>query len=189
MKKAAAPKRSSTRTVVVSRAMRTVDADTRREARDKRLSALEADNYAEEDVTLADEAYGDDGDARDGKDSAPMTKKKKLAAAGAAGLSKWALRRNKPLERILHEQVYDTEDGSYGYRGDFFGKDKAVLVVRCGRFPNHNTINAAPSKLPSRKFCSVCGLSGVYSCTRCGSKCCSQKCMSHHKESLCLRIH
>ena len=80
MKKAAAPKRSSTRTVVVSRAMRTVDADTRREARDKRLSALEADNYAEEDVTLADEAYGDDGDARDGKDSAPMTKKKKLAA-------------------------------------------------------------------------------------------------------------
>ena len=188
MKKAEGPKRTSTRSVVVSKAMRTVDADTRREAVDKRLLALEADNYAEEDLVAAEEAYGEDDAAGRDKDAVPAAKKKKAKLAGS-GLSKWALRRNKTLERIIHEQVYDTEDGSYGYRGDFFGKDRSVLVVRCGRFPNYNTINAAPSKLPSRKFCSVCGLDGVYSCTRCGSKCCSQHCMSHHKESLCLRIH
>jgi hypothetical protein len=60
MKKPDAPKRSSTRTVVVSKAMRTVDHATRVEVRDKRLAALEADNYAEEDLTALDEAYGDD---------------------------------------------------------------------------------------------------------------------------------
>jgi len=189
MKKPDAPKRSSTRTVVVSKAMRTVDHATRVEVRDKRLAALEADNYAEEDLTALDEAYGDDLDGdRGDKDSSPQLSKKKKAKLNAAGVSKWALRRNKPLERIIHEQVYDTEAGTYAFRGDFFGADKSVLVVRCGRFPNVSSVNAAPSALPPRKFCSVCGLSGFYTCTRCGSKSCSIKCMTHHKESLCLRF-
>ena len=190
MKKADVVKRTSTRAVVVSKAMRTVDAVTRREARDKRIYALEADNYAEEETFAMEEAYGDDDDKNKDKDGSPeMRKKKKVKVSGTMGLSKWALRRNKPFERILHEQVYDTEDGTYAFRGDFFAADRSVLVVRCGRYPNHNSINALPSKFPPRKFCTVCGLSGVYSCTRCGSKSCSIKCMTHHKESLCLRIH
>lgn len=181
-------KRASTRTVVVSKAMRTVDADTRREVRDKRLFALEADNDAEEDLYAMDEAWerGDDKSQATEKDGSPVLKKKKNNP-GTAGLSKWALRRNKTLERLIHEAVYDTEDGSYGFRGDFFGADRSTLVMRCGRYPNVNSVNAGPSTTPARKFCIVCGLRGAYSCRRCGAKGCSLKCLTHHKESVCLK--
>lgn len=54
------PKRSSTRTVVVSKNFRVVDSDTRKEFRDKRIEALEADNYVEEQIeAVDDEGYGE----------------------------------------------------------------------------------------------------------------------------------
>jgi hypothetical protein len=49
--------RSSGRTVVLSKAFRTVDAETRKEFAEKRISALEADNYVENEV-----GGDDDGD-------------------------------------------------------------------------------------------------------------------------------
>ena len=52
-------KRASTRNVVLSKAMKFVDEETRKEFRDKRLQALEADNYVENETKLGadDDAY------------------------------------------------------------------------------------------------------------------------------------
>ena len=57
-------KRSSTRTVVVSRRMAKVDDGARYEARDRRLQMLEADNYVEAETSAVgdDAAYDDDED-------------------------------------------------------------------------------------------------------------------------------
>ena len=52
-------KRTSGRTTVLSKAMGKVDEETRREVRDARLEALEADNYVENAEEEADEAYVD----------------------------------------------------------------------------------------------------------------------------------
>ena len=58
-----APKRTSSRVHVVSKAMRVVDVETRREVRDKRLAALEADNYNEvQNEVQDDDAYDDEGE-------------------------------------------------------------------------------------------------------------------------------
>ena len=46
----------STRTVVVSKAFKVVDTETRRDIRDRRLLALEADNYVENE-TVEEEDY------------------------------------------------------------------------------------------------------------------------------------
>ena len=66
--------RASRRTIVVSNAMRTVDQETRREVKDKRLIALEADNYNEEqELSIDDGAYGGDSEDEDN----PSSKKRK----------------------------------------------------------------------------------------------------------------
>jgi HIT zinc finger len=45
---------------------------------------------------------------------------------------------------------------------------------------------AGPSIYPGRPHCSVCGMKGPYSCTRCGSRFCSARCGAQHKETRCL---
>ena len=53
-------KRASTRNVVLSKAMKHVDEETRREFREKRLQALESDNYVEGEVAqVDDDAYAE----------------------------------------------------------------------------------------------------------------------------------
>jgi len=54
--------RVSTRTKTISKSMRLVDEDTRREVRERRIQQLEADNYMEEQSALVaddDDAYGE----------------------------------------------------------------------------------------------------------------------------------
>jgi zinc finger HIT domain-containing protein 1 len=53
---------------------------------------------------------------------------------------------------------------------------------------NYASIEAPPSAIPGRKFCSVCGFSGKYSCTRCGMRYCSIRCNNSHKETRCLKF-
>eukprot|EP00602_Paraphysomonas_sp_CaronLab_P003546 CAMPEP_0185028074 /NCGR_PEP_ID=MMETSP1103-20130426/13566_1 /TAXON_ID=36769 /ORGANISM="Paraphysomonas bandaiensis, Strain Caron Lab Isolate" /LENGTH=78 /DNA_ID=CAMNT_0027562335 /DNA_START=52 /DNA_END=289 /DNA_ORIENTATION=+ len=74
-------KRTSTRTTVVSKAMRKVDSDTRKEAKDKRLRMLEADNYNDEPTTTAD-----DDDYSDDNEEAKTKKRKVRAKSGASSL-------------------------------------------------------------------------------------------------------
>ena len=49
--KAPTKQRVSTRTVVVSKAFRVIDSETRKELIDKRLQSLEADNFVESETT------------------------------------------------------------------------------------------------------------------------------------------
>ena len=65
--------RHTGRQAVLSKAMRVVDEETRREVRDARLEALEADNYVENQGDAGDEAYVDS------------------EVGGRAGLLAWAL--------------------------------------------------------------------------------------------------
>jgi zinc finger HIT domain-containing protein 1 len=173
-------KRASTRTVVVSKHMRQIDVETRNEVRDRRLHVLEADNYLEAENSLAgDDAYGND----DEDEANPKQKKAKQAKSSGLSLNKWASRRIKPLEKIILEQGYDQSS-----LGDLFARDSSACIEQCGRYPNYVSVNAASSGKPARKFCSVCGLLGHYSCTRCGMRYCSIKCNNHHKETRCMKF-
>ncbi|ESN94005.1 hypothetical protein HELRODRAFT_186049 [Helobdella robusta] len=52
-----------------------------------------------------------------------------------------------------------------------------------------NYLSAAvpPSKLPERKFCSVCGFPSNYTCIQCGLRYCCVKCLSTHQDTRCLK--
>ena len=173
-------KRSSTRTVVVSKAMSKVDEGARDEARDRRLQMLEADNYVEAEIMAA----GDDAAYDDDEEGAMQKKKKqKLISKVGVKLNKWALRRVKPLERVVLEEGYDKTN-----EDDLFAQSADACVVKLGVYPNYYSINADASDLPLRKFCSVCGLEGIYSCLRCGMRYCNIKCNNQHKETRCLKF-
>jgi hypothetical protein len=53
---------------------------------------------------------------------------------------------------------------------------------------NYFSAMAAPSNFPARVFCSVCGFSSKYNCTRCGMKYCSIRCQATHKDTRCLKF-
>jgi hypothetical protein len=53
---------------------------------------------------------------------------------------------------------------------------------------NYRTAVSTPSPLPPRKICSVCGFSGAYTCSRCGSRFCGIHCQDVHKETKCVRF-
>jgi zinc finger HIT domain-containing protein 1 len=54
-------KRTSTRNIVLSKSMKYVDEDTRQDFREKRLNALESDNFDESAFAgVDDDAYGED---------------------------------------------------------------------------------------------------------------------------------
>eukprot|EP01032_Pedospumella_encystans_P023024 gene23024-26078_t len=101
-------KRASTRNVVLSKAMKHVDEETRREFREKRLQALESDNYIEGEVAqVDDDAYAESDD----EGGAQKRKKAKGNAKNNINIkSKWATKVVKPLERILLDNgiVYET---------------------------------------------------------------------------------
>lgn len=144
------------RQTTLSKGMRVVDEDTRKQVQLKRLNALEADNYQEETFNEEEEDEEEDG--------AP---KKKKAKSGYSGGGRSTVLRRKPknLERLLDEERY-AKGGSCDY-------DR----VACG-----------PSTVPRRHFCSVCGQIGQYSCTRCGSRFCSVRCNTNHKDTRCLKF-
>ncbi|KAM8881034.1 zinc finger HIT domain-containing protein 1 [Synchiropus splendidus] len=53
--------------------------------------------------------------------------------------------------------------------------------------PNYLTAVAPPSSLPPRHFCCVCGFPSHYTCTTCGGRYCSSKCLCTHRETRCLK--
>jgi len=165
-------KRSS-RNIVLSKAMRYVDEETRREYRERRLQSLECDNYQESELT--GQVDGNDGDEYDEdgeRDLGPKTKKKR-AATQKNSSSKWAARAVKPLERLLLDN---------GVVSSSTGNTSSSEV-------NYYSIMAKPSTYPPRQhFCSVCGYLSNYCCLRCGSKYCSIKCNEHHKETKCFKV-
>ena len=84
----------------------------------------------------------------------------------------------------------DSFEEGYGNKNedDLFTQNAEACIVKLGVYPNYYSVNAAPSELPSRKFCSVCGLEGIYGCLRCGMRYCNIKCQNQHKETRCLKF-
>ncbi|CAD5234327.1 unnamed protein product [Bursaphelenchus xylophilus] len=56
-----------------------------------------------------------------------------------------------------------------------------------GERRTYDEIVSAPSVIPARKFCSVCGLFSSYTCFKCGSYFCSMVCNDSHAETRCLK--
>ena len=86
-------------------------------------------------------------------------------------------RRSKTLDRIIEEQsalVIGHDSHDINYR-----ENNNIITIA--------SIAATPSVLYSvRHYCSVCGLLGIYTCTRCGMRYCCIRCNEHHKETRCL---
>lgn len=49
--------------------------------------------------------------------------------------------------------------------------------------PNYLSAVTPPSSLPPRHFCCVCGFPSHYTCTTCGGRYCSSKCLCTHRET------
>jgi len=178
-----APKRTSSRVHVVSKAMRVVDVETRREVRDKRLAALEADNYNEvQNEVQDDDAYDDEGE--DG----PVSKKAR-GGGGKKGtkVGKFLPRKIRSLDRIIDSQRYDlakqAKEDDKDSNGDVGTSEPPSRTRAC-----YLSAAAGPATRPGRNFCSVCGYCGSYTCTRCGMRFCSIRCNKHHKETRCLKF-
>ena len=54
--------------------------------------------------------------------------------------------------------------------------------------PNYISARAPASNYPARHFCAVCGFFSNYTCVTCGTRFCSVKCQSVHKETRCLKF-
>ncbi|OQS04242.1 hypothetical protein THRCLA_03513 [Thraustotheca clavata] len=130
-------KRYSGRTVKISKAMRLVDDETRKQVRNARLDALEADNYVEPtDEGDDDDLYIDDD--MDGPKKPLKSKSKsknaKVIVPTASGRRR-IVRKVKKLAQLIFEECGTGE----------------------GQTPNYITAAVKPSKTPPRHFCVVCG--------------------------------
>ncbi|KAL5970241.1 Zinc finger HIT domain-containing protein 1 [Taenia solium] len=72
----------------------------------------------------------------------------------------------KTFELLLDEEYQATKGGQVG--------------------ASYFTATVPDSRLPPRKFCSVCGFLGAYVCVVCGSRYCSIKCRDVHNDTRCL---
>lgn len=95
--------RRETRVSTVSKAMRVVDEDTRRHVLQKRLLALEADNYQEDTFNEDEEEEGEGGSKR----------KKVKGGYVSKGGSAVLRRKPKSLERILDETRFSKPPIAY----------------------------------------------------------------------------
>lgn len=53
--------------------------------------------------------------------------------------------------------------------------------------PNYCSAQVDASKYPERHFCAVCGFFSTYTCTSCGTRYCSVKCLRTHFDTRCLK--
>ncbi|NWU73904.1 ZNHI1 protein, partial [Pterocles burchelli] len=49
--------------------------------------------------------------------------------------------------------------------------------------PNYVSACAAPSRLPQRHFCAVCGFPSAYTCVTCGARFCCTRCLGTHQDT------
>lgn len=185
--------RASSRVSTLSKGMKVVDTDTRRDHVYRRISSLESDNYNED---KGEDAY-DDNSEEDDK-AAEASKKRKAAQGGASNGGgreafrvRWSKRKVRSLERLIVEHGYARHPRAARDSG---GAPAHAAAVAGGvyvdiAYPNYASVSAAPSLYPQRHFCSGCGQRGRYACMRCGLRTCSARCAEQHKESRCLLIH
>ncbi|OQR86981.1 hypothetical protein ACHHYP_09634 [Achlya hypogyna] len=188
-------KRYSGRTVKISKAMKHVDEETRKQVRNARLDALEADNYVEptDDGEDEDLYIEDDSGTPSKKPLKSRAKAKSKGTVVPVSISgrRRIVRKVKSLAHLIFEECGTGEDTQR---------------------PNYITAAVKPAKTPPRHFCVVCGypfryslhaactsktvlrsltrrtLFSDYTCGRCGSRFCSVRCGDQHKETGCLKF-
>lgn len=80
-----------------------------------------------------------------------------------------------------------TIDYKAKYRKNFLQlleEDKQYQQVE---IPNYSNAQVGSSKFPDRHFCAVCGFPSNYTCTSCGTRYCSVKCLGTHQDTRCLK--
>eukprot|EP00003_Mantamonas_plastica_P029140 TRINITY_DN6861_c0_g2_i1.p1 TRINITY_DN6861_c0_g2~~TRINITY_DN6861_c0_g2_i1.p1 ORF type:complete len:148 (+),score=53.20 TRINITY_DN6861_c0_g2_i1:126-569(+) len=142
----------------------------------KKLAMLEDDNYDpgafEEEEDDDDEFIftggdGDDSDEDAGgyEDTPSVKKKKKRKRKNTKGVVE--LREVVPLQEIIY---------------------KERMMEQPWWMANYLTAKASKSKLPARKFCSICGNQAIQRCIRCGQRYCCAKCQRVHKDLRCMKF-
>lgn len=128
------------------------------------LERLEADNYIEKDDKTSASLLDDTQEVEEEDESFMSLKKKRKRVSRGNGQQQqpgsqkknWLAKRKKSFMVLLEEANLEA------YRKDV---------------PTYLTACAAPSKLPRRHFCVICGYWGTYTCTLCGLRfhvsCCS----------------
>lgn len=164
----------------VANRMKVMDFSAVQEARNRRLEALENDNYAAEQEALlleGEEEYdpgieSEDEMAGRKRNARPRKRKQRRRQRGQrdirldgmkTGIEKW----NKPTQAALEEEN---------------------LSARPRLMVSSSQMVASPSSRPPRYFCSTCGYSAPYTCTRCFTRFCSVQCNLVHQETRCLKF-
>eukprot|EP00906_Rhabdomonas_costata_P007004 RCo010124 len=80
----------------------------------------------------------------------------------------------RPKPRLSFDEVVKDELGERAVSGE-------------AKLPFCTNITVGPSRLPPRKFCSICGFFGPYTCTKCGSRFCCLRCKAIHDEQRCMK--
>ncbi|CAL8079495.1 unnamed protein product [Calicophoron daubneyi] len=139
---------------------RVLDAAAKERRQRKALEILEQDNHIDEpqsDVKSTKKPRF--GDEDDALGSIRRKKRRRLTNARS--------RARKTLEILLDEEYQATKGGTTG--------------------PCYFTAGVPDSRLPCRKFCSVCGFKGLYNCVICGIPYCSRKCLEIHNDTRCMK--
>ena len=56
-------------------------------------------------------------------------------------------------------------------------------------WPSYLSAEMGPPRFEApRKYCSVCGFKGGYTCPRCGMRFCGRRCLATHADTRCLRF-
>ena len=142
------------------------DASRRRRAR-KALEALEADNNCEDphaDLVMSKKALSlfqdEGGEPGSGQERRPKRK--------ARTMEYYKQRFRKNLAQLLEDEVGAGEEEGGGGNG-----------YLAAQVPN--------STLPPRPLCAVCGFPSPYTCTTCGTRYCSLRCLETHQDTRCLK--
>ncbi|XP_068524507.1 zinc finger HIT domain-containing protein 1 isoform X1 [Anas acuta] len=102
----------------------------------------------------------------------------------------------RPGKRLPHfADTAETGKKKKKTRGDHFKlrfrKNFQALLeeqnLSAAEAPNYVSACAAPSRLPQRHFCAVCGFPSAYTCVTCGARYCSSRCLGTHQDTRCLK--
>lgn len=184
MKETPVDKRESSRQLRDTNQRRPVlDAASRKRRQKKALEALEQDNYHDDPhanlvmhkkAPKFEESLREGGTAGGSGGIGSGAENKAAAAAAAANLK----RRRARIELFKQR-----------FRKNFAAllEEEQLNCLTSEETASYFTAAAPPSKLPERKFCSVCGSPSNYTCGPCGSRYCSVKCLGTHRDTRCLK--
>eukprot|EP00092_Neocalanus_flemingeri_P011179 GFUD01012042.1.p2 GENE.GFUD01012042.1~~GFUD01012042.1.p2 ORF type:complete len:165 (-),score=49.79 GFUD01012042.1:342-836(-) len=142
------------------------DASRQRRAR-KALEALEADNNCEDphaDLVMSKKAlslFQDEGGDSGSQERRPKRK--------ARTMEYYKLRFRKNLAQLLEEESNSVE-----------GEEEGELV-------GYLAAQVPDTIIPPRNLCAVCGFPSPYTCSTCGTRYCSLRCLETHQDTRCLK--